>query len=609
MSDNYESVKTKGTPYDVLIRQEADRNNIPYEFMHKLIYNESSFDSSAKSPTGPLGLGQFTELTGKAYGLMSPQDRMDPTKAIPAVARHLSDLSGAYKGDLLKTALAYNQGQGRLGSPQLSALDSGDFSKISPEGQNYMRKLLDVSGDSPSRQWFDAQGVTNPGINPKAQAVTFEEATRGVTANSKVRVGENLPQLGEMNLDGGTAPQTKQDYITLSNHIGKSQKDTFEGLGDASAANLATSPIASIFRYATQEDHDPLDWVDVHDTSEWTADDYAMIQKEGVDPQYFSFVQDYAKGKRANLPNAIAMAKENMAYEKRAYGAGTGAVIVGGFAGAGLDPLTYTPIPGTTGARLISRVAQGAAYSSAAAVASEGLRESATGIEGHYGTALVAGALFGAGATAIFDKALRAAPKPPARPEMADADLESILARHGESALPNRNVDVDLDQLAAARPPKAPVDMDDLELEAILAKHGERGPQNDGRSLSDDDYSDIMSRHGDAYDPNEFAGPSIRLEARETARQLGQEDPSRFPWMAGEQPKEALGINYVDHPSEPGAIRLPDGSILSANNPLNPKTHKNLKTKGTPSPSQQIPGPERSENSARRRLPAQHPHP
>ncbi|MHC8370147.1 transglycosylase SLT domain-containing protein [Pseudomonas sp. MDT1-85] len=518
-NNDYASVKAKGTPYDSLIRQEADRNNIPYDYMHKLIYNESSFEPTAKSPKGPLGLGQFTELTGKAYGLMSPEDRMDPAKAIPAVARHLKDLSGAYQGDLLKTALAYNQGQGRLGSPQLSALDSGDFTKISPEGQNYMRKLLDVSGDSPSRQWFDAQEVTNPGINPKAQAVTFEDATQGVAATSKVRVGENLPQLGNMNLDGGTAPQTQQDYITLKDHIGKPEKGTFEGTGDATAASLATSPVASIFRYATQEDHDPLDWVNPTDNSQWTAEDYDMIRKEGIDPQYFSFVQDYAKGKRANLPNAIAMAKENMEYERRINGAGTGAQIVSGFAGAGLDPLTYVPVPGTTGVRLISRLAQGAMYSGAAAVASEGLRENMTGIEGHYGTALVGGALFGAGATALFDKALRVAPRE-ARVDVPDADLESILARHSESALPNERIDL----------------------------HPDMEP-----------------------DANDFAGPSIRLEARETARQLGQEDPSRFPWMAGEEPKEAFGVTYVDHPNEPGAVRLQDGSILSATNPLNPK--------------------------------------
>ncbi|SEJ64563.1 transglycosylase SLT domain-containing protein [Pseudomonas sp. NFR16] len=159
----YAAVKAAGTPYDAMIRQEADRQGISYDFMHKLIFNESSFNPSAESPKGPLGLGQFTEMTGRAYGLMTPEDRMNPVKAIPAVAKALKDLNATYKGDYLKTALAYNQGQGRLGAPQLAALDQGDFSKISPEGQNYMRKLLDVSGDSASRRFFDAREVTNKG--------------------------------------------------------------------------------------------------------------------------------------------------------------------------------------------------------------------------------------------------------------------------------------------------------------------------------------------------------------------------------------------------------------------------------------------------------------
>lgn len=254
---HYAAVKAAGTPYDAMIRQEADRQGVPYDFMHKLIFNESSFDPAAKSPTGPLGLGQMIELTGKAYGLMTPEDRMNPAKAIPAIARHLKDLSGTYKGDLLKTALAYNQGQGRLGSPQLAALVSGDFSKISPEGQNYMRKLLDVSGESSSRRFFDAQEVTNPGIHPKAEAVQFENATRGVTAQNNV--GRELPVLGQLDLPGGTAPQTQQDFQTLSNLIGPKDKGTFEGLGDSVAANLATSPVGTLLRYGTMEDADPLE--------------------------------------------------------------------------------------------------------------------------------------------------------------------------------------------------------------------------------------------------------------------------------------------------------------------------------------------------------------
>ncbi|MBX8511933.1 transglycosylase SLT domain-containing protein [Pseudomonas cichorii] len=124
---DYASVKAAGTPYDAMTRQEADSQGIPYDFMHKLIFNESSFNPTAESPTGPLGIGQMTEMTemtGKAYGLMTPEDRTDPAKAIPAIARHLKDLSGTYKGDLLKTALAYNQGQGRLGSPSVGRTGS-----------------------------------------------------------------------------------------------------------------------------------------------------------------------------------------------------------------------------------------------------------------------------------------------------------------------------------------------------------------------------------------------------------------------------------------------------------------------------------------------------
>ncbi|KPA96901.1 transglycosylase SLT domain-containing protein [Pseudomonas asplenii] len=563
-NDEYSQVLAHGTPYDSLIRQEADREGVPYDFAHKLIFNESRFDPSAKSPTGPLGLGQMTAATGRAYGLTTPEDRMDASKAIPALMRHLKDLKGAYGGDLLKTALAYNQGQGRLGAPQLDALDQGDFSKISHEGQQYMRNLLDVAGDSPSRKYFDSMGVTDPGIHPKAKAVSFEDATQGLTANNPVRIGDGLPGLGAMGLKGGETPVTQDAFLPKD-------KTFFEGTGEATKASVMTSPIPSIFRYATQDTVDPLEWANPSDTSEWTRDDFEMIRKEGVDPQYFGFIMDYSKGKRANLPQAIAMAKENAAYDARIGGAGTGAQLVGGFISAGVDPLTYAPIPGATGTRLVSRVAQGAAYGSAAAVASEGLRESATGIEGHYGSALVGGALFGAGATALFDRAAQRAVRVP-REDMSDEQLQKVLAMHGESALPNQNIDSDLDMLPSSRKPKAAPEMDDSELEAILARHGERGPQDNGRSLSEDDYSSIFERHGESFESNSFAGPAIRLEARETARQVGADDPSRMPWLAGEHPENIGGIDVVDHPSEPGAVRLQDGSILSANNPLNPKT-------------------------------------
>lgn len=57
MADDYVTIKAKGTPYDSLIKQKADEYGIKYDLLHKQIYSESSFNPSAKSPTGPRGLG------------------------------------------------------------------------------------------------------------------------------------------------------------------------------------------------------------------------------------------------------------------------------------------------------------------------------------------------------------------------------------------------------------------------------------------------------------------------------------------------------------------------------------------------------------------------
>ncbi|WP_246884111.1 hypothetical protein, partial [Pseudomonas chlororaphis] len=55
-NDEYASIKATGTQYDNLIRSAAESEGVRYDLLHKQIYNESSFKSDAKSPTGPLGL-------------------------------------------------------------------------------------------------------------------------------------------------------------------------------------------------------------------------------------------------------------------------------------------------------------------------------------------------------------------------------------------------------------------------------------------------------------------------------------------------------------------------------------------------------------------------
>lgn len=564
MTQTYADVKAAGTPYDGMIREAADANGVNYDYLHKKIFNESSFNPNAKSPTGPRGLGQFTAATGRAYGLVTDADFYDPAKSIAASARLTADLLKTYNGDYLKTALAYNQGNGRLGAPQLAALDRGDFSKIAPEGRQYMANLMDVSGDSPSRKWFD-------GPDAPKQTAEFLEATKGIQHTPTAERGA-VREFGSIGMGGSTVDTSVKEGFREMELRQNPEREAWYHSSEAMKAALATTLPGQIYRNITVEDHDPSEWMkDVPDKSELTRDHYDQIRKEGVDPQYFGFVTDYVRFDKSKLPEAIALAKENMQHDRTIKGSGWAAQLSAiGLSIAG-DPLTYTPIMGAGLATKGARVAAQAGTSALGAVASEGLREGTTGIEGHYTAAAVGGAAIGGTLAAVLDKWIaRAAPKA-VREDMSDADLEKYLAMHGESGLKSENVHVDEDMLASARVPKAE-EMDDEYLQKILGMHGERSHTQDGRmAMSDDSVESLLARHMESSEPNEFMGPSIRVQAREQARQAGAEDPTVMPWRTDEHPMDDFGVDYVDHPSEPGAVRLRDGAILGPANPLNPK--------------------------------------
>lgn len=566
MAKTYADVKAAGTPYDDMIRQAADANGVNYDYLHKKIFNESSFNPNAVSPTGPRGLGQFTKATGRAYGLVTDEDFFDPAKSIGASAKFTADLLKTYKGDYLKAALAYNQGNGRAGAPQLAALDQGDFTKIAPEGRQYMANLLDVAGDSPSRKWFD-------GPDAPKQTAEFFKATQGISATPKVERG-SLGDRSTMNMQTpGEIPQQEKSFRQMELDQNGPAKGAWYNSTESLKAALATSLPGQLYRNLTVEDHDPIDWMQDTGDKEWTQEDYDHIRKEGVDPQFFGFIGDYTRYDKKKLPEAIALAKQNMAHDQTMRSAGWASQLAAGGASALVDPLTYVPVPGTALASMGARVGAQAAFSGGMAVAGEAVKEATTGIEGHYLGAAVGGAAIGGTMAAVLDRWIAKSLVKPGRQDMSDADLEKVLAMHGEGALPHANVPVD--QAMLPQPKQAPDEMDDEYLQKILGMHGERSHPQDGRmAMPDDTVEGILARHQESSQPNEFIGPSIRLQAREQARQAGADDPTVMPWKTDEHPQEAFGVDYVDHPSEPGAVRLRDGSILGATNPLNPKLIK-----------------------------------
>lgn len=491
--------KSKPSDYDGIFQKAADSHGVSYDLLRKLSFNESSFNPKAVSKTGPKGIMQFTRNTARAMGLnVTDGDydgRYNPELAIDAGAKLLASLVKKYNGDELKAALAYNQGEGPAGAPQLQAYDKGDFGSISEEGRNYMRKLLDVA-KSPNSGALEAFG----GITPKGKGIPAEDAFKGIAKAGKV--GTELPESHGFDIEGVAqeAPNTPyaKDFwektgTTLDEYNARS---TFFGFGDAAEAQIQNSTLGVAFRAARADDGYDV-FKDTLTPTRWNSyvpskEDLQKLRDSGLPPSYYGVVTG---GDGENWDALIKLAKDNFEADQRAAEAGTGAKLAAGIVGAGVDPLSYVPLVGVAGKglKVVNKALRVGAQAGALSVASEGIRTSVAGGEAHYADAALGGLLFGAGMSAL-----------------SDAVAAGIRKARGVESV------------------------------------------------------------------NEFAGPALRMEARETAINTGGHDASTLPPENFAFEQDHRGVPFADHPTEEGAVVLANGSILSDTNPLNPRTQRDF---------------------------------
>lgn len=491
--------KSKPSDYDGIFQKAADSHGVSYDLLRKLSFNESSFNPKAVSKTGPKGIMQFTRNTARAMGLNvtdgDDDGRYNPELAIDAGAKLLASLVKKYNGDELKAALAYNQGEGPAGAPQLQAYDKGDFGSISEEGRNYMRKLLDVA-KSPNSGALEAFG----GITPKGKGIPAEDAFKGIAKAGKV--GTELPESHGFDIEGVAqeAPNTPyaKDFwektgTTLDEYNSRS---TFFGFGDAAEAQIQNSTLGVAFRAARADDGYDV-FKDTMTPTRWNSyvpskEDLQKLRDSGLPPSYYGVVTG---GDGENWDALIKLAKDNFEADQRAAEAGTGAKLAAGIVGAGVDPLSYVPLVGVAGKglKVVNKALRVGAQTGALSVASEGIRTSVAGGEAHYADAALGGLLFGAGMSAL-----------------SDAVAAGIRKARGVESV------------------------------------------------------------------NEFAGPALRMEARETAINTGGHDTSTLPPENFSFEQDHRGVPFADHPTEEGAVVLANGSILSDTNPLNPRTQRDF---------------------------------
>lgn len=491
--------KSKPSDYDGIFQKAADSHGVSYDLLRKLSFNESSFNPKAVSKTGPKGIMQFTRNTARAMGLNvtdgDDDGRYNPELAIDAGAKLLASLVKKYDGDELKAALAYNQGEGPAGAPQLQAYDKGDFGSISEEGRNYMRKLLDVA-KSPSSGALEAFG----GITPKGKGIPAEDAFKGIAKAGKV--GTELPESHGFDVEGvaqeaPNTPYAKDFWEKTGTTIDEyNSRSTFFGFGDAAEAQIQNSTLGVAFRAARADDGYDV-FKDTMTPTRWNSyvpskEDLQKLRDSGLPPSYYGVVTG---GDGENWDALIKLAKDNFEADQRAAEAGTGAKLAAGIVGAGVDPLSYVPLVGVAGKglKVVNKALRVGAQAGALSVASEGIRTSVAGGEAHYADAALGGLLFGAGMSAL-----------------SDAVAAGIRKARGVESV------------------------------------------------------------------NEFAGPALRMEARETAINTGGHDTSTLPPENFSFEQDHRGVPFADHPTEEGAVVLANGSILSDTNPLNPRTQRDF---------------------------------
>lgn len=253
------------------------------------------------------------------------------------------------------------------------------------------------------------------GISPKTPPVSanvFDALTEGLKAKPKVALGENLPTAAGLNIEG-QAPEAPNESFgemfyksTGETMQEREDRSTWFGLGSATEAEVKNSMVGVAIRAGQTEDSldvigdvfNPTRW----NNHKWSREELDQIRNAGVLPQYYGVITG---GSPQNLTELINLALENQKLDQEKAKAGTGAQLAAGVIGAGVDPLTYVPIAGQVGkgAKLVNKMFTVAAQSGALAGVSEMARTSVAGGDAHVAEAILGGALFGGGMTAIAD--------------------------------------------------------------------------------------------------------------------------------------------------------------------------------------------------------------
>ncbi len=128
------SVCGKATPeLKQMISAAAQQNGVDANLLDALVSTESSYDPTARSRTGAMGLCQLMPGTAQSLGVSNP---LDPVQNLNGGAKYLSQLLKQFGSTPLALA-AYNAGPGAV-------LRAGNQVPPYHETRNYVNKIMSL---------------------------------------------------------------------------------------------------------------------------------------------------------------------------------------------------------------------------------------------------------------------------------------------------------------------------------------------------------------------------------------------------------------------------------------------------------------------------------